>query len=80
MIVNVKLYATLRRLSPPGTEIGGSFTLELDEGTISEALDKLKIGEGKAKMILVNGVHVRGLDHHLKDGDLLVVFPPVAGG
>lgn len=80
MIVNVKLYATLRHLSPPGTGIGEAFTLELEEGSVSEALEKLKIGEERAKLILVNGVHVRKRDLRLKDGDMLVIFPPVAGG
>jgi molybdopterin converting factor small subunit len=80
MIVNVKLYATLRHLCPPGTEIGKPFALELEKGTISEALEKLKIRDDRAKMILVNGVYTRDRSFQLKDGDLLVVFPPVAGG
>ena len=80
MIVHVKLYATLRQLSPTGTMIGEPFPLELSTGTISDALQTLKIREGKAKMILVNGVHVQDLNLQLKDGDLLVIFPPVAGG
>ena len=80
MIVNVKLYATLRHLCPPGTEIGEAFPLELDEGSVSEALEKLKIPDKRAKLILLNGVHLRNRDHRLKDGDVLVIFPPVAGG
>ncbi|MFW9788714.1 MAG: MoaD/ThiS family protein [Candidatus Thorarchaeota archaeon] len=80
MIVNIKLYATLRHLSPPGTEVGEAFPLELESGTIPEVLEKLKIDISKTKMLLLNGVHVRNIDLQLKDGDLLVIFPPVAGG
>ena len=80
MIVNVKLYATLRHFSPPGTEIGEAFPLELESGTFPEVLEKLKIDISKTKLLILNGVHVRSLNHQLKDGDLLVIFPPVAGG
>ncbi|KKL57902.1 hypothetical protein LCGC14_2230750, partial [marine sediment metagenome] len=55
-------------------------TVELDEGaTVSDVLDKFKIPENIPKLRIVNNVHVSP-DHILKDGDVLALFPPIAGG
>lgn len=78
--VDVKLYATLRCFAPEGTEIGESFPVEIDDGTVKQVLSKLGISEERAKIIMVNGVRVKDADAPLKEGDLLVVFPPVGGG
>ena len=46
---------------------------------VQDILGKLKIPEEMPKIILVNGVHGKR-DQVLKEGDILSVFPPVAGG
>lgn len=42
-------------------------------------LEYLGIEENKVAILLVNGFHSE-FEHRLKDGDVLAVFPPVAGG
>ena len=79
MEIEVKLFATLRDYLPKGS---GQFSckVEIDSAdTVRDVLEKLKIPEEMPKIILVNGVH-SNLDRVLKFGDVLSVFPPVAGG
>jgi sulfur carrier protein len=54
--------------------------MEVDGSTrVQDILSRLKIPEGIPKIILVNGVHGKK-EQVLKEGDVLSVFPPVAGG
>ena len=79
MEIEVKLFATLRDYLPKGS---GQFScrVEIDStDTVRNVLGKLKIPQDIPKIILVNGVH-SNLDRVLKYGDVVSVFPPVAGG
>jgi molybdopterin converting factor small subunit len=79
MEIEVKLFATLRDYLPPGSS-RFSCRLEIAEVTsIEEVLKRLSIPEDTPKIILVNGIHA-GKGDILKEGDVLSVFPPVAGG
>lgn len=56
--------------------------MEIDENTrIQDILSRLKITEGMPKVIFVNGVHVpeKG-EQILKEGDVVTIIPPLAGG
>ncbi len=81
MKIDLKLFANLRRHLPPDSE-GGTAHLEVEEGlTLKELLDRFNIPKEMAQMVLVNGENVdRDLGVHLKDGDLVSIFPPIAGG
>ncbi len=62
----------------PGKE--SPYTAEFPEGTtVGEVLHTYEVPEGKPRIILVNGRHTQK-SHVLIEGDLLSVFPPVAGG
>jgi sulfur carrier protein len=79
MEVEVKLFATLRDYLPKGS---GRFSckMEVDGHTrIQDILVRLNIPEEIPKIILVNGIHAKK-DQMLKEGDVLSIFPPVAGG
>jgi molybdopterin converting factor small subunit len=79
MKLEIKLFANFREFLPPGTE---KYTcwLELEEGTtIGQVLEKLKIPDDIPMITLVNGLH-RTFEDRLQPGDVLSVFPPVAGG
>jgi sulfur-carrier protein len=79
MEIEVKLFATLRDYLPQGSSLF-SCRMEIDGQTrVQDILGKLKIPEEMPKIILVNGVHGKR-DQVLKEGDILSVFPPVAGG
>jgi molybdopterin converting factor small subunit len=79
MQVEVKLFATLRDYLPKDSE-RFSCKLEIEaQSQVKDILTKLKIPEEMPKIILVNGVHGK-IDQILKEGDVLSIFPPVAGG
>jgi molybdopterin converting factor small subunit len=46
---------------------------------VQDILLRLKIPEQIPKIILINGVHGKK-EQILKEGDVLSIFPPVAGG
>jgi molybdopterin synthase sulfur carrier subunit len=79
MEIEVKLFATLRDYLPAGSS-RFSCKMKIDgHARIEDVMSILKIPEEMPKIILVNGVHGKK-DQLLKDGDVLSVFPPVAGG
>jgi len=79
MEIEVKLFATLRDYLPKGSS-GFSCKMEVDSDIrVKDILSRLKIPEEMPKIILVNGIHGKK-EQILKDGDVLSVFPPVAGG
>lgn len=80
MLVQVKLYATLRKFAPNDVELGKAFLVEIDVATISGILDRLGIGKEQAKIIMVNGIRITNLDHKVSSDDVIVIFPPVGGG
>ena len=79
MKVEVKLFANFQEYLPPGSE-RYSCTLELEEGTtIAQVLARLKIPESQPMVPLVNGIY-RKPEDPLQPGDVLSIFPQVAGG
>ncbi len=79
MEIEVKLFATLRDYLPKGS---GRFSckMEIDgQMRVQEILAKLNIPEEIPKIILINGIHGKK-EQILKEGDVLSIFPPVAGG
>lgn len=79
MEIEVKLFATLRDYLPQGS---GKFSckLQVDPSTrIQDILSQLNIPQEIPKIILVNGIHGKK-EQALKEGDVLSIFPPVAGG
>ncbi|MFW9846150.1 MAG: MoaD/ThiS family protein [Candidatus Thorarchaeota archaeon] len=80
MKVGVKLYAALQEYSPPGTELGEAFPIELEGSTVGDLVNQLGIKEEHAKIIIVNGIRIDDLSHHLNEDDQVVIFPPIGGG
>ena len=79
MEIEVKLFGTLRDYLPRGS---GQFSCEVEvnsTGTVKDVMEKLEIPAEIPKIILVNGVHSH-FDRILKLGDVLSIFPPIAGG
>ena len=80
MNVELRLFASLRKKLPPGSPRGKCDLKVPDGTTIGQVLERMDIPRASAQMVLVNGDHDRGFDRVLQDGDVLSVFPPVAGG
>ena len=79
MKVRLKLFATFRRYLPTGTQ-GGACDVEVPDGTqVSDLLSRFGVPDKESLMILVNGRDA-GPDRILQDGDVVAVFPAVAGG
>lgn len=79
MKVAVRLFATLGKYLPPGIP-DDSVTLEMPgPTTVGQVIALLHIPDNLDVLRVVNG-HDAGLEQVLKDGDILSVFPPLAGG
>ena len=79
MKVEVRLFANLSKLLPPGSQKKRT-TMTVKKGTtIDELLEKLNIPPKITNIIMVNGRH-QGREIELNEGDVLSVFPPIAGG
>jgi sulfur carrier protein ThiS len=82
--ITFKLYAGLAQYLPPEARVGNAMPLELPTGTsILKAIEPFTLPMKIVKLVLVNGVYVapeRWDEHRLQDGDVLAIWPPVAGG
>jgi sulfur-carrier protein len=76
--VEVRLFATLAGFLPP--ERRGTGALDLPDGSsVGDVVARLGIPEAMPHMVLVNGEDARP-DRRLTEGDVLDLFPPLAGG
>jgi molybdopterin converting factor small subunit len=71
----VKFFATLRRAAPAKKNI----TL-LVGSTINTILDMFDIPKETKLIILINGVPHQTRETIVKNGDIVAIFPPLAGG
>lgn len=83
MQVTLKLFASLSSCLPPGAQ-RNKVTIDVEDGTtILSLLDDHHVPREKCHLVLLNGVFFapeeRG-QKTMKDGDVLAVWPPVAGG
>ncbi|MCK4484344.1 MAG: MoaD/ThiS family protein [Candidatus Thorarchaeota archaeon] len=80
MKVSVKLYATLRKFAPPDNELGEFFEVEFNGSTISDLIEQFGFAQEIARIVFVNDSQTSDLSSTLRDGDRVVMFPPVGGG
>ncbi len=79
MQIEIRLFATFREFLPPGSSMF-AFTKSYDgQPTVADIITELQLPESIPKIIIVNGIHATR-DRVLQDGDVLSIFPPVAGG
>lgn len=77
--ISVKLFTTLAKYKPSGSS-ESTFDLELNERTtIEQLVSQLGAPREKVKTISLNEKIVK-LDAVLADGDVLILFPTIAGG
>jgi sulfur carrier protein ThiS len=77
--VEVRLFATLSVFLPPQSR-EGAVTLDLPSGsTVHDAMRRLGIPAEMERVALVNGADATP-ESSLRPGDVLTVFPPLAGG
>ena len=77
--VEVRLFANLAKLLPPGSQKKRA-TLTVRKGTtVDELLDRLNLPRKVTNIVMVNGAQ-GDREAELKEGDVVSVFPPIAGG
>jgi len=77
--VEVHLTATLRAYLPPGTR-GDRVVMDVPVGTtVDQVVHSLRIPSELERLTVVNG-HDAAPDQPLSEGDVLSLFPPLAGG
>ena len=73
--VVVKFFANLRDIAPPKK------TVTLPTGsTVNTVLDMFIISQETKLIILINGSPHQTRETLINDGDIVAIFPPLAGG
>lgn len=84
MKIEFKLYASLGQYLPAAVRQENRMSLDLREGTtIAEVIEPFGLPEKLVHLVLVNGVYVppaERLSRPLAEGDVLAIWPPIAGG
>lgn len=78
MVVEVRLYATLRRYTPASPN--GVITVDVPDGsTVLELVKLIKIDPAEIHLIMINGIGCE-FEKVVNSGDRVGLFPPVGGG
>ena len=84
MKITFKLYASLTQYLPAEARTDNRITLELADGaTIGQVIEPFGLPPKLVHLVLVNGHYVapeKRLSHALQEGDVLAIWPPIAGG
>jgi molybdopterin converting factor small subunit len=81
--ITLKLFASLGDLLPSGAK-SNAIEIDVDESTtLNQIIQRYSIPPELAHLVLINGVYSYPADRDsalLKAGDVLAIWPPVAGG
>jgi sulfur carrier protein ThiS len=84
MRITFKLYASLTQHLPADARRSNQVPLDVGDGaSIAEIIEPFGLPEKLVHLVLVNGVYVppeQRLTFVPKDGDVLAIWPPIAGG
>ncbi len=84
MHITFKLYASLTDFLPPAHRHGNQMPLEVAEGaTIAQVIEPFQLPMKMVHLVLINGHYVAPdarATRVLVDGDVLAIWPPIAGG
>lgn len=83
MKITLKMYASLAQFLPPEA-VRNIVELEVsDDASPHDVIDRYRVPRQSAHLVLVNGVYIEPERRDaaiLTDGDVLAIWPPVAGG
>jgi len=84
MHITFKLYASLTQHLPPDARQGNQVALDIaPDATIADIIEPFNLPMKLVHLVLINGVYVAPADRAsrtLQDGDVLAIWPPIAGG
>ena len=76
-MVNVKLYAGLKKFIPKGAEFQEYFQVNIEGDTVNDLIMKLGIRDIKIQNVMINGERIIEFDQTLEEEDLVDIFPPI---
>jgi sulfur carrier protein ThiS len=84
MKITFKLFASLTDFLPAHVRPGNIVELDVaPNATISEVIGPFGLPPKMVHLVLVNGTYIAPegrLTHSLRQGDVLAIWPPIAGG
>ncbi len=84
MKITFKLFASLTEYLPHDARRDNLTQLEVPEqATILQIIEPFRLPEKLVHLVLINGTYVAPEDRAtraLKEGDVLAIWPPIAGG
>lgn len=84
MNITFKLFASLGDYLPASVRPANEMPLPVQEGaTISQVIEPFGLPPKLVHLVLVNGKYIapdQRATHALVDGDVLAIWPPIAGG
>lgn len=84
MQITFKLYASLTEHLPPERRVGNQMPLDVAEGaTIADVIAPFNLPMKLVHLVLINGVFIppeQRATRALQEGDVLAIWPPIAGG
>lgn len=84
MQITFKLYASLGEYLPADKRRGNEMTLTVPEGaTVLQVIEPFALPMKLVHLVLVNGHYIAPADRAEKvlvEGDVLAIWPPIAGG
>lgn len=84
MQITFKLYASLAQYLPPEVRSGNQVVLDVAPGaTIAQVIEPFALPMKLVHLVLINGVYVppeERATRALAEGDVLAIWPPIAGG
>ena len=84
MKITFKLYASLTDYLPPAARIGTRIELEVaPDATIAQIIEPYGMPIKLVHLVLVNGVFIppeQRASRTFVEGDVLAIWPPIAGG
>ena len=84
MKITLKLFATLTDYLPPESRYTNVVELDLASGTrIGQVIEQYSLPEKLVHLVLINGTYIapdKRQSQTLAEGDVLAIWPPIAGG
>jgi sulfur carrier protein ThiS len=84
MNITFKLFASLTDYLPPQARQGNVMALDVaPDAPISQIIEPFGLPPRLVHLVLVNGKYIepeKRLTHTLNEGDVLAIWPPIAGG
>jgi sulfur carrier protein ThiS len=84
MKITLKLFASLTDYLPPESKYTNIVALDIaPETTIDQLVEQYRLPEKLVHLVLVNGSYVapeKRPTQTLNEGDVLAIWPPIAGG